>query len=206
MRVLVALVAALGAAAVVAGCDSAARGQTVGPYADGRAALVVLDMQRDFVGPAARMPIGPGQAEPLLAAVNARIAAAQAAGEDVVYVRNAFAPGDVANWFRNRAAVAGEPGAALDPRLRLADGPIFDKDQPDAFGNPKFEAWLRQRHVDRITVAGVFADQCVAATAKAALARGYAVLVDPGLLGAANPRAVAAAAEDLYKAGARRAP
>jgi nicotinamidase-related amidase len=45
----------------------------------------------------------------------------------------------------------------------------------DAFCNPSLAALLKERGVREVTLAGVYASRCVAATAKGALARGFKV-------------------------------
>lgn len=164
-------------------------------------ALLVLDMQRDFLADDARLPIKPGQVASVLETTNSLIADAEAAGVDVIYVANEFSPDDFfGNLFRNQAAIEGSPGAELDPRLDVR-GRTITKDAPDAFSNDELDALLREKRVGHLTVIGVFADQCVYRTVQGALNRNYRVTVVPEALGAASEEDRSDALEDFREAG-----
>jgi nicotinamidase-related amidase len=168
-------------------------GSTSGPpiaaYPTPRTALLVMDLQRDFLADDGRMPVARDQVTGMLDATNALLARATELGLDVVYVRNAFSEWDViGNLARNGAAVAGSDGARLDPRVRAVGNAGFTKDQPDAFSNPELDAHLREHEIGRLVVAGVFADQCVRATVLGALNREYQVTVLSDGVAAATDR------------------
>ncbi len=158
-------------------CSLATSGPAIKQYDQPRSALLVLDMQTDFIGKDARMPIAPGRDEQLIKNVNASIRAAEKRGDLVVYVGNEFSPWSPANLFRNFAAIRGRPGAELDKRLYRMDAPYFAKDFPDAFSNKRLGEYLRRNRVNRLTIVGVFADQCVLHTARGARNRDYQVRV-----------------------------
>ena len=112
-------------------------------------------MQRDFLAPDGRMPVEEEQAAQILPVINGLLAAAGGLDMEVVYIANAFSSSDfIGNLFRNGAAIAGEPGAELDPRLRAGLGPSFDKSMPDAFSNDDFDRYLRQRQIGQMQVPG----------------------------------------------------
>jgi nicotinamidase-related amidase len=118
-------------------------------------ALLLLDLQRDFLDPRGRMPVASAHVEPMLAVIRRAIREAQRNGELVVKIGNEFRRGDVLrNVLRRHAAVQGTPGAAWDPRA-------------DAVGAPYIAKWT----------SSLYARACVAATAKAALKRDLAVEV-----------------------------
>lgn len=165
-------------AMLLAGCSLATKGPRIPRYHEPRTAVLVLDMQRDFLQPEGKLQVEPSQVEPLLERVNLLLdrVACCAPQVEVVYIRNTFSPDDtIANWFRNGAAVRSTTGAQLDPRLRRVAGASFDKEAPDAFSNAAFDRHLRQQRVDHVVIAGVFADGCVKHTARGALNRGYRV-------------------------------
>lgn len=180
----------------------ASRGTPIAAYDSPRKALLVMDMQRDFLAADARMPIAPEQVEPLLETVNELIERSAREGVLVVYIRNRFDRGDPGNLFRNGAAVRGSEGAELDPRLLVVEGPVLDKKAPDAFSNRELDDLLAAARVNDVTITGVFADQCCYYTALAALNRGYAVRYHAGAVGAANAGNIAKAAASLEKKGA----
>lgn len=182
-------------------------GATSGPpipvYEAPSTAVLVLDLQRDFLAADARMPIARNQVDGVLAASNAVIGAAAESGAKVVYVANQFSPSDVvANLFRRSAALRGSRGAALDPRVLEVEGEHFPKSARDAFTNPDLDAYLRRERVSRLVVLGVFADACVRGTILGALNRGYAVTVVREGVGASSDSSCASALAAYAKAGA----
>lgn len=181
----------------------ATRGEPIPRYEQPRTAVLLLDLQRDFLEAEGRMPIDRAQVEPLLRTVESLAAAAQARELPVVQVRNSFSRGDIANWFRNHAAVVGEPGTALDPRTAALSDILFDKDAPDSFSNEKLDAFLREQQVEHLVIAGVFADGCVYWTARGALNRGYSVTVVRDAIGDADEENRLDALESLAKRGVR---
>jgi nicotinamidase-related amidase len=166
-------------------------------------ALLVIDLQRDFLEDDGRMPVARTQVEPLLRAANALIDAATSRGALVVYILNAFpATQRVANFFRRGAAVAGTPGAQLDPRVHVVSGGTFIKERGDAFTNPALAAFLRERRITRLAILGVFAPACVRATTRGALREGYRVTVVSDGVAAGSDRARDRALALMTKDGA----
>jgi len=160
----------------------------------GRAALVVIDMQRDFLEPGGfgealgndvlllRRAIGP---------CAAALAAARAAGILVVHTREGHRPdlsdappsklergrpsariGNVGPM--GRILVRGEPGHDIVPDLAPAAGePVLDKPGKGAFHQTDLEQILRNRAVDTLFVCGVTTEVCVHTTIREANDRGY---------------------------------
>ena len=158
------------------GCAFDTQGERIGNYAKPHKALLVLDIQKDFTGDAARMPVETAQAARMIANVNSLIHYFDDNGEPVIYIRNVFPKKDfIANLFRNNAAVENSPGIEFDTRLFMANDHIFDKSEPDAFSNAGLERYLIENNVSELFITGVFADQCVFWTSKGAMNRGYEV-------------------------------
>ncbi len=190
-------------------------GLTMGPGAsivspnesgpDAAIALLVLDLQVDFLDRGGRMPIAPDQMPKVLAKSNQAIEASAAHRAAVIYVENEYTRWDIpGNWSRHGAALAGTPGASLDPRLkRVAEAPYFPKRQGNAFSNPGLETFLHDHHISRVVICGVYADACVTATARGALRRGFAVTVLSDAVGAANDAVRRSALEKLRRDGTR---
>ena len=144
------------------------------------AAVLLLDLQRDFLGGAgARMPVDPSGASAVLRAANAILTKRVLRGVVPVLVVTEFpASARVANFFRRGAAIGGTRGAALDPRVGLTDQiPVIRKARSSAFTNPALERCLRMHGVTELFVLGVFAEGCVRATVRDARRRGYPVTV-----------------------------
>ncbi len=179
----------------------ATAGPPIDPAASGKA-LVVMDMQQDFVSPQARLPIASSQVPSVIDAVNRAAQTFDQSERPVIYVANAFDPDDtIANWFRNDAALAGTSGAELDSRVDVRSTDLYYKSEPDAFSNTDLDQALRERHIGHLVFVGVFADQCLYWSARGALNRGYQVTVIAEGVGAATDGDRRDALEDLRALG-----
>jgi nicotinamidase/pyrazinamidase len=185
---------------------------------DERTALLVVDVQNDFADPAGALSVR-GAVE-VVAAVNAEVAAATAAGSTVVYTQDWHPPRtphfvtDGGPWPVH--CVRDTWGAAFHPDLVVA-GPSVRKGTGGEDGYSGFtmrdptsgdeaptglDELLRARGIGRVAVVGLALDYCVRATALDAVARGYdcvvprrataPVEVDPGDGEAAAAELVAA--------------
>lgn len=142
------------------------------------AVLLVLDVQKDFTDQTARMPVCLKQVEPMIATINRVTEQAQEKGMEIIYIGNEFERNDrIANWFRNYAAIKGQPGTAFDERLKILSSRVFFKNKPDALSNLHLREFLAGTGKKHIIIAGLFAEGCVAATAISALQAGYRVSV-----------------------------
>jgi nicotinamidase-related amidase len=149
-------------------------------------ALIVVDMQVDFVTPG--RPAAVPDAEACVAPIAAAAARARAAGAPVVWVRREYAPdgADVERtrlpaWRAQPFVVADSEGAALAPGLEPQAGDLqLVKRRWSAFFATPLDLLLRRRGVGRVVVAGVDLARCVRATLVDAIAYDYmpAVLAD----------------------------
>ena len=147
-------------------------------------ALVIVDFQTDFTpGGALAVPHGDEVAE--------RLNALAASGDyDLVVATRDWHPADHGSFAARGGiwpdhCVAGTPGAELHPALDAARvDVIVDKGQDPAtegysgFDGTNLAELLRERGIDRVTVAGLATDYCVRATALDALGEGFAVTLD----------------------------
>ena len=137
--------------------------------------LIVIDMQKDFVTGA----LGTKEAQAILPGVIARIEAAKAAGETVLYTLDTHETNymDTAEGKKLPVphCIKGTDGWQIIPALRsLADAAeVLDK---PTFGSTALAAQLAQEHstnpIGRITLIGLCTDICVISNAmllKAAL-------------------------------------
>jgi nicotinamidase/pyrazinamidase len=190
------------ALAFLASIPGDAPAQLRAPSLVGGAALLVLDLQVDFVDPAGRLPISRDQISPVLAAANRAIAAANG-HLAVAYIGNEYGFWDIpGNWFRRGAAMKSSFGSALDPLVtRIAGAPYFAKHRGDAFSNDALERFLVSNDIGRVVLAGVYADACIYCTARSAINRGYRVTVLADAVGAASDEDRRAALRSLSRLG-----
>ncbi len=133
-------------------------------------ALLLIDLQVDFLSPTGRLPVAASQAEPLLASVWEAYGQARRHGDPIFAIGNEFERSDfIANIFRRFSAMQGSPGAAWDPRAPREGAEYFSKSRGDAFSNRDLAPRLEDLGVASVVLCGVYASACVLATARAAL-------------------------------------
>jgi biuret amidohydrolase len=162
------------------------------------AALVIIDMQRDFLEPGgfgaalgndvSRLKVAIEPCRKVLAALRTR-------GVAVIHTREGHRPdlsdaprykiarGDPALQIgapgpMGRILVRGEPGHDIVPQLYPINGePVIDKPGKGAFYQTDLELVLRNRGVDTLFVCGVTTEVCVNTTVREANDRGYRCIV-----------------------------
>jgi nicotinamidase/pyrazinamidase len=185
---------------------------------DQTAALLVVDMQKDFC-PGGALAV-PG-ADRIVPSLNRYLADARARDMPVYASRDWHPP--VTSHFKEFGGewpphcVQGSEGARFHADLRLpSDAIVIAKgDDPSAAGYSAFEGHtadgatllsdLQHRHVTRLYVSGVATDYCVRATALDALRNGFDVrILSDAIAGIdLDPGDVDRALGELTQAGAR---
>ncbi|SFA87112.1 Nicotinamidase-related amidase [Bacillus sp. cl95] len=141
-------------------------------------ALLVLDMQKDFISENGKFLVAKHQIEPMLEKVNSLIKHAKSHHTPVVYVGNEFRKSQfISNFFRSHAATKGEQGAELDQRLNVINNIYFSKHKGDALSNKKLVSYLHSLQIREVIIVGVYAEGCVLATAKGCLRNDFSVVV-----------------------------
>jgi nicotinamidase-related amidase len=167
-------------------------------------ALVLIDMQTDYLNPQGKMPIAQNQSAPLIKTVNSLIQTARQRAFPVMYTMDQFSQFWLLhNIEHNFAAIRYSPGQKLDPQVDDFAGPYFTKDSENAFDNPEFASHLEGLDCGNLVIAGVFAGKSVLSSVKSALAAGYNVTVIGDAVGASSDEARSAALDELKAAGAK---
>ncbi len=162
------------------------------------AALLIIDMQRDFLEPGgfgAVLGNDVSRLRTAIAPTSAVLDAARAAGMLVIHTREGHRPdlADLAPAKRargnlptgigdpgpmGRILVRGEPGHDIIPELApIAGEPVIDKPGKGAFYATDLEAILRGRAIAQLIVCGVTTEVCVNTTVREANDRGFDCLV-----------------------------
>jgi nicotinamidase-related amidase len=171
-------------------------------FAPGRTALVVIDMQRDFVEPGgfgASLGNDVTRLHPAIPVIAALLAAWRERGWPVVHTREAHRPdlsdcppakrlrgaptlriGDLGPM--GRLLVAGEPGSDIVDAVAPAAGEIVvDKPGKGMFWSTGLHETLQSRGITHLVFTGVTTEVCVQTSMREANDRGYdGLLVEDG--------------------------
>jgi nicotinamidase-related amidase len=163
-----------------------------------RTALVIIDMQRDFLEPGGFGAALGNDVSKLIAAVGPCkqvLSAARRLGMLVIHTREGHRPdltdapphkverGDPATRIgapgpMGRILVRGEPGHDIIPELYpTASEPVIDKPGKGAFYQTDLDLMLRNCGIDTMLVCGVTTEVCVNTTVREANDRGYRCIV-----------------------------
>ena len=161
-------------------------------------ALIIIDMQRDFLEPGgfgAALGNDVSRLQAAVAPCRAVLTAARQLDLLVIHTREGHRPdlsdappqkverGDPANRIgargpMGRILVRGEPGHDIIPELYPLPGePVIDKPGKGAFYQTDLELMLRNRGINTLFVAGVTTEVCVNTTVREANDRGFRCIV-----------------------------
>jgi len=167
-------------------------------FPSGQLALVVIDMQRDFVEPGgfgASLGNDVGRLQAIVPALQGLMAACRSAGVPVIHTRECHRSdlSDCPPAKRNRGApslrigdpgpmgrvlIAGEPGAEIIPELAPHPGEtVIDKPGKGAFYATGFADALEELGATHLLLAGVTTEVCVQTTMREANDRGFECLL-----------------------------
>jgi nicotinamidase-related amidase len=163
-----------------------------------RCALVVIDMQRDFLEPGgfgAALGNDVARLRAVVEPCRRLLSAARAARLAVIHTREGHRP-DMADappakvdrgkpslrigdrGPMGRILIRGEPGHDIVPELYPVGGePVIDKPGKGAFYQTDLDPMLRNRSIEWLLVCGVTTEVCVHTTVREANDRGYRTVV-----------------------------
>jgi nicotinamidase-related amidase len=166
-----------------------------------RAALVIVDMQRDFVEPGA--PIACAGAPAIVPAILRLRAFAHDAGLPVIYTQEAHRRQKVdfgleLEYGETEHCVEGTPGIEIiDALAPAASDYVLVKRRYSGFFATDLDLLLKGLGVDTLVLTGVATDVCVRATAQDALQLDYRVLVPRECVAGTTPARHEAALEHV---------
>ena len=170
-------------------------------YDNPQKALLVIDMQIDYIDENGKFPIEKIQINNLIETVNNIIVDFNDNNYQIIYFKRKFRKNDVKNFFRNFAVVEGTAGVEIDPRIHIVSNNIFDKFTPSAFSNKRFENLLIHNQINELYLCGVMADECVYETALSAFDSGYIVNYYANAVGSSSIKNIENAIEKLKNKG-----
>ncbi len=178
------------------------------------AALLIIDMQRDFLDPEgyiARTGVDVGVLRCIIPNVCLLLAAGRTAGIRIIHTREGHRPdlSDLSAVKARRAArsgaaigssgplgrllVRGETGHAIIPELEpRSNEVVIDKPGFGAFYATDLEHVLHAANIHSLTIAGVTTDICVHSTLREAVDRGFECVTVGDACAAADPAVHAA--------------
>jgi len=170
-------------------------------YDNPQKALLVIDMQIDYIDENGKFPIERNQINNLIKTINNIIVDFNNNDYQIIYIRNIFRKNDIKNIFRNFAVVEGTAGAELDPRINIVSDNILNKYTPNAFSNEELGNFLMKNQINELYVCGVMADECVYETALGAFDRNYIVNYISNAVGSSSVKNIEKAIEKLTTKG-----
>ena len=163
-----------------------------------RTALIIIDMQRDFLEPGgfgAALGNDVTRLQTAVPPLRDVLAAARSSGMLVIHTREGHRPdmsdapphkverGDPALRIgapgpMGRILIRGEPGHDIIPELYPVTGePVIDKPGKGAFYQTDLELMLHNRAIDTLLICGVTTEVCVNTTVREANDRGFRCIV-----------------------------
>ena len=128
-------------------------------------ALLVIDVQNEYFTGALRITHPIGHLEQILAAMDA------AAGKVPTIVVQHHFPDPDKPFFQK-----GTSGWELHPEIKSRPHDLLvEKTLPGSFTGTPLEDWLREHHIDTVTIAGYMTHMCCDTTARQAVHRGLTV-------------------------------
>lgn len=157
---------------------------TVESFEPATTALIVVDMENDFVAPGA--PFETAAARAMLPHLKRALGFCRDQGIPVIFTTHSFrSDGYDKGLYAHDPRIAGgmaladgSPGVAIYPEVAPRDGEIvIAKHRYSAFYGTDLEIILRGRGVRTVVIAGVTTENCCHATARDAFYRDFEVVV-----------------------------
>jgi len=149
-------------------------------------ALIVVDMQIDFVGPRGKLLVK--EARRTVPAIRRLIVRARKARVPVVFTQDWHRPDDPEFSIWPPHTVEGTRGARIIPELNpLPEDYFIRKRTYDPFFSTDLDLLLRQKGIQNLLIVGTVSNICVLHTAASARLRGYEIVVAADGLSSLTP-------------------
>lgn len=175
-----------------------------------KTALLVIDMQRDFVEEGAVMEVPMARAR--IPAIQSLIAASRACAIPVIFTRHLLldmhniSPLEVSYqpWLQTAGMRDGHPGSEIIAELTPEpDEIVIEKHRYDAFYNTRLETVIRNvgrdSSIDTLVITGTVTSVCCESTARSAFMRDFKVLFVSDATGGFDEASQEATLESISK-------
>lgn len=165
-------------------------------------ALLVIDMQNDYLGPKRKTMFSYDSAE-LTASVNRAIHRYQSDGADILYIAHILPNIATNRWFIG-FSIRGTEGAKLYDGLDIVSELYFEKNLSNTYTAKKFREYMKEKKYDEVALCGLDECGCVGKTALGAAKTGVRVVMLVDCIGRRFPKErVEKMRERLKKKGVR---
>lgn len=165
-------------------------------------ALLVIDMQNDYLGPKRKTMFSYDSAE-LTASVNRAIHRYQSDGADILYIAHILPNIATNRWFIG-FSIKGTEGAKLYDGLDIVSELYFEKNLSNTYTAKKFREYMKEKKYEEVALCGLDECGCVGKTALGAAKTGVRVVMLENYIGRRFPQErVNKMRERLKKKGVR---
>lgn len=146
-------------------------------------ALLVIDLQEDYVGEKRNKKIFKYNSQELLEKINLKINESKEEGM-VIYISNIF-NNTLFNRVIFRYGIENTNGSKLVQGLNIISDVTFNKSKGNAFTNPSLVSFLKGNDVGELELVGVDGGGCVGLTAKGGAKLGFKINIINNCVGTA---------------------
>jgi len=147
-------------------------------------ALIVIDMQDEYVGRNRKQKRNPYNFEQLVDNINSKITDYEQRSDTIIYIKN-----------KRKFSASG-----FVPELRLASDLVFEKNRASCFSNNLLLSYLMDKAITKIELAGVDGNFCVGMSALDGAKKGFSIRLSLSCIGVANTQRFLKTQEKLAKA------
>lgn len=137
-------------------------------------ALLVIDVQEDYVGKKRNVRRFPYHSDILVPRINQRIKECTKEENLIVYILNRF-------FYQSKKFTP-----KLAKELDIVSDKIFIKNKANCFSNPELTRFLHENNVTELEMVGIDGNYCVAASARAGKQNGFSVIFNQNFIEAAK--------------------
>jgi len=147
-------------------------------------ALIVIDMQEEYVGQKRNQKRYPYDSEQLIKNINSRIAAYEQRTDAVIYIKNKGKSDRVSD---------------LVAEMLLVSDLVYEKSKASCFSDQSLLIYLMDKAINEIELVGVDGNSCIGFSALDGIKHSFSILVSLSCIGIANAERFTATREKLLK-------